>query len=541
MPSSLGIQVQEERGPDQSITRLSAARAAFLGRTLRGPVNRPVAIQSFADFEHVFGGLWQPSPLGYAVEQYFDNGGREALIVRVENGARSATLSLPAGPETLQLRAVRPGTREFLRVCIDYDNVPADNAENFNLTVQRVRTQATLRVEDQETFRNLSLQPESDTYLPKMLAGSELIEAVGALPSQRPDFTPDPLSGVATGYVYSNSDGDDGAPLTDYDLIGSIVERTGIFALAEADDFNFLCIPPISRDQDVGLGTLLIAARYCRERRAMLIVDPPERWQTADEALLGLREWNFASEDALMFFPRMLAHDKLRGRFEAFASCGAVAGMLAKGEVYSPVWASGEGEEPVLRPGYRPVCFVADDRRARLAALGVNTLRTVRSAVRSGPRLRTLGAASAGAPDWKFLATRRLALFIVNSIARGTRWVALVQPHAEVAPLVEAQVRAFFESLYAAGTFGSRGAEDAFFVVGDRRVNREVDGDGGRRNFHLLIGFAAERPGEFHSYRISHSVNGVAVHSVTLNRLNNLQQPSRAIQPGDPFAKELRL
>jgi len=93
-PGSLGIEVEEERGPDQTIARLVTARTAFVGRTLRGPVNRPVFITSFTEFQHVFGGLWQPSLLGYAVEQFFDNGGREALIVRVVNGARSATLSL---------------------------------------------------------------------------------------------------------------------------------------------------------------------------------------------------------------------------------------------------------------------------------------------------------------------------------------------------------------------------------------------------------------------------------------------------------------
>ena len=97
MPSSSGLELQEERGPDVNIARLGTARTAFVGRTLRGPVNRPILLKSFTEFQHLFGGLWQPSPLGYAVEHFFDNGGREALIVRVVNGARSATLSLSAG------------------------------------------------------------------------------------------------------------------------------------------------------------------------------------------------------------------------------------------------------------------------------------------------------------------------------------------------------------------------------------------------------------------------------------------------------------
>ena len=110
-PSNPGIQVEEERGPDQTIARLGTARTAFVGRTLRGPVNRPIFITSFTEFQQVFGGLWQPSPLGYAVEHFFDNGGREALIVRVINGARPATLTLAAGPSALRA-AAWPGVPE---------------------------------------------------------------------------------------------------------------------------------------------------------------------------------------------------------------------------------------------------------------------------------------------------------------------------------------------------------------------------------------------------------------------------------------------
>ena len=96
-PGNFGMQVGRAR-PRSRHRALGTARTAFVGRTLRGPVNQPVLITSFAEFQHMFGGLWQPSPLGYAVEHFFDNGGREALIVRVVNGARSSTLTLSAGP-----------------------------------------------------------------------------------------------------------------------------------------------------------------------------------------------------------------------------------------------------------------------------------------------------------------------------------------------------------------------------------------------------------------------------------------------------------
>jgi uncharacterized protein len=536
-PSKQALQVAEERGPDQSISRLATARTAFVGRTLRGPVNRPVFIKSFAEFQQVFGGLWQPSLLGYAIEQFFENGGREALIVRVANGARAATLTLKAGDQTLQLQALRPGTREFLRASVDFDNIGGDETGVFNLTVQRVRAQGTGQVDDQEIFHRLSVSRTDERYFPSAIALSALIRLVGEMPTLRPDQTLDPASGLATAFVSSNSDGDDGAPLTDYDLIGSSLDHTGVFALHQAEYFNFLCIPPLSRDRDVGPSALLVAARYCKERRAMLIVDPPSGWQTVDDALNGLRDWNFPNENALMYFPRVLAHDKLRGHFESFAPCGAVAGMLARYDDGAPVWLTADREEPILRPGLRPACLVSEDRRIRLAALGVNTLQAVRSAGRMNVRLRTLAAGNTANADWRYLSARRLALFILSSIELGTRWVAAAGSSAEIAQAVTAQVRAFFEGLQAAGAFGTRRMEDAFFVICDERINNSSAFSRGEVQF--VIGFAASREHEFHCFRIAHSATGSKVQPVSLNRLNFSQYSPAELEWVDSLAKSL--
>ncbi len=537
-PSKQALQVAEERGPDQSISRLATARTAFVGRTLRGPVNRPVFIESFAEFQQIFGGLWQPSLLGYAIEQFFDNGGREALIVRVVNGARSSTLTLRAGEQVLNLQALRPGTREFLRASVDFDNIGVDEGAVFNLTVQRVRAQSTGQVEDQEIFHRLSVLSSDERYFPRAIAGSALVRIVGEMPTRRPNRTLDPASGLATAYVNSNSDGDDGAPLTDYDLIGSSLDHTGVFALHQADYFNFLCMPPLSRDRDVGPSALFVAARYCKERRALLIVDPPSVWQTADDALSGLRDWNFSNENALMYFPRVLAHDKLRGHFESFAPCGAVAGMLARYDEVSPVWLSADREEPILRPGCRPACLVSEDRRIRLAGLGVNTLQSVRSTARPNVRLRTLAAGNTANADWRYLCARRLALFILSSIEHGTRWVIASRLTAEVAETLSLQVRAFFEGLFEAGTFGTRRMEEAFFVICDERVNNSSAVSRGEIQF--VIGFAARRDHEFHCFRVSHSAAGSKVQPVSLNRLNFSQYSPAELEWVDSIASQLQ-
>ena len=137
-PFDSQVQTAEQHGSIRVIARAATSIAAFVGRTLKGPVNEPVPVRSFADYMRVFGGLWQPSTLSYAVEQFFENGGRCAVIVRAVNGARPPTLSLPCVSGKLILRGVGAGSREFLRASVDYDGIDSMETDRFNLVVQLV-------------------------------------------------------------------------------------------------------------------------------------------------------------------------------------------------------------------------------------------------------------------------------------------------------------------------------------------------------------------------------------------------------------------
>ena len=66
----------ESHHPPAGIEPAEAATVAFVGRTLKGPLNEPVMVGDFARFQQVFGGLWTGSLLPHAVEQYFEHGGR---------------------------------------------------------------------------------------------------------------------------------------------------------------------------------------------------------------------------------------------------------------------------------------------------------------------------------------------------------------------------------------------------------------------------------------------------------------------------------
>ncbi|HSY46643.1 MAG TPA: phage tail sheath C-terminal domain-containing protein [Steroidobacteraceae bacterium] len=490
--------------------------AAFIGRTLKGPVGQAVPVTSFAEFQQQFGGLWQPSTLSYALEQFFENGGRDARIVRVVNGARPPTITLPAGGDALRLVALNPGSREYLRASVDYDGLTAAEHERFNLVVQRVRTAGSELVEDQEIYRRLSMAAASGRYVGDVLLQSRLVRMLGAAPDQRPDRSAGGPGGVAVGYTLSNTDGDDGAPLTDYDIIGSAGGGTGLFALGGVQRFNLLCIPPLARDRDVGLSTLLVAARFCRERHALLVVDPPASWTSAPVALDSLRHWPFRSDSAVMYYPRVQAFDRLRGRVEVFGSCGAAAGMIARADEVSPVWSAVESEEAILRPGLRPAVTVSDADRARLAQAGVNTLLAVRGGSREGLSPRTLAAGGSGASDWKYLSARRLALFIAASIEQGTRWVLLEHNGPATWQRARAQVEAFLESLAAQGAFAGAEDEQTHFVIADERVNRRETLAEGK--FNLLFGFATSKPGELDTWLVTHRAGASRVRPVSVNR-----------------------
>ena len=512
-----GVELAQQSRDSHAIERVPTAVTAFVGRTLRGPVGQPLAVRSFAEFQQHFGGLWQPSTLSYAVEQFFENGGREARIVRVANGARPPTLTLPAGSGVLRLLALNPGSREFLRASVDYDGLTAAEHERFNLVVQRVRTAGSELVEDQEIYRRVSVAPASGRFVTDVLLESRLVRVLGPAPQQRPDRSAGGPGGVAVGYTLSNPDGDDGAPLTDYDIIGSASEGTGLFALGGDTRINLLCIPPLSRDRDVGLSTLLVAARLCRERHALLVVDPPATWTSARVALESIRAWPFRSDSAVMFYPRVQAFDRLRGRVEIFGSCAAAAGLIARSDEARPVWGAAESEETVLRPGLRPASAVSDAERARLAQAGVNTLLAVRPGSRDGNLSpRTLAAGGSGASDWKYLSARRLALFVAASIELGTRWVLLEHNGPATWERARAQVETFLNGLATQGAFAGADSEETHFVIADERVNRPQTLAEGK--FNLLFGFATSKPGEFDTWLVTHRAGASRVRPVSVNR-----------------------
>ncbi|MFL6164120.1 MAG: phage tail sheath family protein [Jatrophihabitantaceae bacterium] len=76
------------RRPEAALSAVRLDIAGFVGVALRGPVDSPVPVASWTDFERRFGGFERPAGapdrlLPYAVQAFFGQGGERAYIVRV--------------------------------------------------------------------------------------------------------------------------------------------------------------------------------------------------------------------------------------------------------------------------------------------------------------------------------------------------------------------------------------------------------------------------------------------------------------------------
>jgi hypothetical protein len=475
-----------------------------------------VVVTDFPQFQQRFGGLWAGSLLPHAVEQFFEHGGRSAVIVRVASNGRPPSIELPAGGEWLSLTGLAPGRHEALRVSIDHDGIGTQDRDLFNLVVQRVRARGSELVEVQEIFRRASILPGSANDITRKLATSQLVRVAGPLPAVRPDITRGTDSRSLIGYVECNEDGDDGQVLADYDLIGSEAGRSGIFALLNGPAFNFLYLPPPAAERDHGMSVLLVGARFCRQRQALLLVDPPRRWNTVQQAFDGLADWPFQSADALMFFPRIRAMDRLQGELREFPPAAAAIGTLLR-EEDDAVWRENPETATLLRPSAQPVVWVDRQQRARLAQRGVNALRTTRAPARDAVRSCTLAGDHGKGADARLLAERRLALQVAASIERGTRWVSIEGNTPRTRERIGRQVEEFLADHAAAGAFAGTERNRHYFVLCDERLNGPVEQAAGL--FRLVYGYQSAHSPTRQAWLVEHRPDGSQTRAVSLNQL----------------------
>jgi phage tail sheath protein FI len=301
-----------------------------------------------------------------------------------------------------------------------------------------------------------------------------------------------PGSGAAALAQSGVAPGNNGTAPTPAEFRGNAAAKTGLYALEDVDLFNILCLPDV---EDTAVLSESLA--YCVRRRAFMIIDPPGTVDTLADAQAWLTaNANLRSRNSAAYFPRIRAQDSLLNSIvRAFPPSGAMAGIYARTDAERGVWKAPAGTSAMIVGAVGLAVSLTDPENGVLNPLGLNALRTfpVYGTVSWGAR--TLRGADQLADEYKYVPVRRLALFLEESLYRGTQW-AVFEPNDE--PLW-AQIRlnlgAFMHTLFAQGAFQGRTPREAYFVKCDKETTTQNDIDLGRVN--IVVGFAPLKPAEF--------------------------------------------
>ncbi|GAB7129690.1 hypothetical protein JCM19000A_41980 [Silvimonas sp. JCM 19000] len=275
-------------------------------------------------------------------------------------------------------------------------------------------------------------------------------------------------------------------------FIGDRALRTGIYALESVDLFNLLCLPGVT-----DTGVLNDAVAYVQERRAFLIIDaPPSAVKPADMVSIMSGTALPKSSYAAVYYPWIYIADPLKnGKLRLSAPCGTVAGLFARTDADRGVWKAPAGTEASL-VGVQALSYALTDReQGTLNPLGCNALRTfpVFGAVSWGAR--TLRGADQMTDDYKYVPVRRLALFLEESLYRGTQWVVFEPNDEPLWAQIRLNLGAFMNTLFRQGAFQGKTPRDAYLVKCDSSTTTQNDINRGVVN--ILVAFAPLKPAEF--------------------------------------------
>jgi len=507
-----GVYVEEIPSGVRTITGVATSITAFIGWAPKGPIDHAQLVLSWADFVRQFGGLSANIPLGYAVSQFFLNGGQQAYIIRVvtsgdktaANNAAPATLSLTP----LKIAAQNPGIWAN-NYAVAIKNQATGN--RFQLQVVFIdpkdstgKTQTVV-----ESFANLSVvNPDPQgRYVGDIVDNqSNYINADVTQPpsSASPADTPTPGNLTSAQQL---SGGVDGVPLQPNTgsfeaAVTTVTSQGGL--LDHIDLFNLLVVPGETK-----AATVAALEKYCRDRRAFLIVDCDSgaTLTTVQTALNGITGAD--AINAALYFPYITAPDPLSQNMPSqFPPAGFVAGIYARTDGTRGVWKAPAGTDASLTGALGVAVPLSDPENGVLNPLAVNCIRnfSVYGTIVWGAR--TLQGNDEIGSEWKYVPVRRTALYIEESLYRGLKWVVF-EPNDE--PLwaeIRLNVGAFMQNLFRQHAFQGLTPADAYFVKCDKETTTQSDINLGIVN--IVVGFAPLKPAEFVVLQIQQMAGQIA-------------------------------
>lgn len=475
-----GVYIEEIPSGVRPIAGVSTSNTAFVDRFNRGPLNSPRRVEGFAEFQRLYGGLDAASESSYAIDQYFAHGGGVAYVVRVAAGTPSkATVAQDA-------LTVRGKTEGKWATNLVFIITHPDAAPLFTLALEERRG---TRVLAREEYAGLTLDPTHPRYAITVVnPSSELVELVHNTPATvtRPGTT------AGTGLT----GGDNGTDPTKAEF------KAGWETLDQLapEVFNVLCLPGAARllNEADHKSVVTDATAYVRDRRAFLLIDSPPTAGSVANQLTALTSWTanamVNSPNSAVYFPRMTVPDPLSpGQLRTIGASGAVAGVFARTDTHRGVWKAPAGSDAVV--GGTLAAKLTDGQNGQLNVRGVNVLRSFPLYGNLVWGSRTTVGADALAHEWKYVAVRRTALYIEESLYQGLKWVVFEPNDQPLWSSIKLNVDSFMDSLFRQGAFAGGTPAQAYLVKCDKDTTTQADVDRGIVN--IIVGFAPLKPAEF--------------------------------------------
>ena len=290
-------------------------------------------------------------------------------------------------------------------------------------------------------------------------------------------------AGTQTAPVVGNDGGKPAA--ADYDNAYDIIDQ-------EVDLYNLMVLPP---DASVPVQSLYPTASVrCKNRRAFLLMDPPDAWTDAQIASTGVNALRpgLVKDYSAVFFPQITIDEN--GLKKNIGPSGAIAGLCARTDSTRGVWKAAAGTEADLRGVIGLKQRFSDGENGVLNPRAVNTIRIFPNGIVNWGA-RTMDGDDGFASEYKYIPIRRLALFIEESLYRGLKWVVFEPNDEPLYAQIRLNVGAFMHNLFRQGAFQGQKPKDAYFVKCDTETTTQNDRNLGIVN--IWVGFAPLKPAEF--------------------------------------------
>jgi phage tail sheath protein FI len=182
-------------------------------------------------------------------------------------------------------------------------------------------------------------------------------------------------------------------------------------------------------------------------------------------------------------------------QLDTFVPCGLIAGVMARTDTQRGVWKAPAGQDAALNGVQGLQVNLTDNENGLLNPLGINCLRSFPVIGRVVWGARTLRGADQLADEYKYVPVRRTALFIEESLYRGTQWVVFEPNDEPLWAQIRLNVGAFMQNLFRQGAFQGKTPREAYLVKCDKETTTQNDINLGVVN--ILVGFAPLKPAEF--------------------------------------------